>query len=225
MAETAYPTDAQIAAFVATTGVVLPSGYVFTNFGSMASEWWEERTGFQPFLQDASPSNRIYNPPGVGPGNTQTGNTQYGGGRILNLQAAIANSSAFVSVNVQGYSSFVLGQDFWLTPVNAPSKKRPYTRIEFQLPIFSTQYSVTVSAQWGWSAIIPDDAWQAILRKGAELAMLDILEGLRTATLTVKQGDETFTIDPGILAKSGEAWGNVATTTARRYEFTNWGIL
>lgn len=191
----------------------------------MASEWWEEQTGWQPFLRDSSASARIYNPPGVGPGNNQTGNTQYGGGRVVNLQAGIPTQGDFTSVVVQGYSAFVLGTDFWLAPVNAPAKKRPYTRIEFHLPIWSTQYSVTVTAKWGWSATIPDDAWQAILRKGAELAMLDVLEGLRTGTMSIKQGDETYVFSPELLAKSGQAWGEFAAKAVERYEFTNWGIL
>jgi hypothetical protein len=190
----------------------------------MASEWWEEATGWQPFLQDGSPSVRTYNPPGVGPGNNQTGNTQYGGGRVLNLQAAIANASALVSVSIAGYSSFTLGTDFWLAPVNAPAKKRPYSRIEFQLPIFSTLYSATVNAQWGWLNI-PDDAYQAILRYGAYLAQLDILEGFRTGTISVKQGDETFQFSPTLLAESGAAWLDFAMKAVERYGFTNWGIL
>jgi hypothetical protein len=191
----------------------------------MASEWWEETTGYQPFLQDVSATSRIYNPPGVGPGNADTGNTQYGGGRVLNLQGGIANAAAFTSVAVQGYSTFVINQDFWLAPVNAPNKNRPYTRIEFQLPIYSTIYSVTVTAKWGWGALIPDDAWQAILRYGGYLAQLDILEGLRTGVLDIRQGDEKFVIDPVNLGKSGAAWLDFAMKAANRYKFTNWGIV
>jgi hypothetical protein len=225
MAESAYPTDSQISTFVTNSGVVLPSGYVFTNYGAAASAWWEEQTGYQPFLQTAS-ATRTFNPPGDQPKNRSWTNLQWGGGTILNLNAAIANQAAFVSLSVQGVTAaWTLGTNFWLEPINAPAQGQPYTRIRFSYPIYGAAYCVSVTALWGWGATIPEDAFQAILRKGAQMAMVDILEGIATATLSIYQGDERFVIEPRILMKSGEGWGLYADRAAERYKFRNWGLI
>lgn len=222
MSRTTYPQDSDIQSFVTNAGLVVPSGFTFTGYGAAASAEWEERTGWQPFLQDASATARIYNPPGDRPTNRDWQNNQYGGARILNLYAGIANAAALTSVVCSGVTK-VNGVDFFMAPINAPNIGRPYTRIEFVYPFWGLQNCITVTAQWGWGAILPEDVWQAVLRIGARIAAEDMLEGTVSTPDTIKVGDEMIKQDQ--YDTLSQTWAKAVSRTIKRYMFTGVGIV
>lgn len=214
MSHTAYPVDADISTFVADAGITMPSGFVFPGYAAAASAEWEERTGWTPFLQDGSASARVFDPPGDIQQNRSAGNI-FGGGRILGLRAGVQDSASLTSV-VAGGVTMVSGTDYRLAPLNAPSSKRPYSRIEFAVPLWGAGSSVVVTAKWGSQAILAEDVWQALLRIGARMAVDDLVPGVRLSFTTFKQGDETFTQgDPG---KVSGAWESYVDRVISRYE-------
>jgi len=210
----AYPLDSDVAAFVANSGVQMPTGYVYAGYAASAALEWERMTGWVPFLQDASATARTFDPPG----NIQQNRSSYayyGGARVLNLGAALMDASALVSITGPN-NPFVINQDFRLAPVNAPSNKRPYSRIEFTYPQWGTFSTFVITAKWGFTNNLPEDVWQAIIRIGAGMAMDDMVQAIDTSFKSVKQGDETFSQndDPNI----GMAWKAYAQRIASNYE-------
>lgn len=224
MSRLLYPTDSEIAAFVASCGIVVPSTFSFAGYGAAASNIWEQLTGWQPFLKDSVATARLYNPPGSQPVNKQWSNYQYGGGRILNLYAGIPSAADLTSV-VCTATSQVINTNFFMTPTNAPNIFRPYTRIEFVVPYWGTANTTVVTAKWGFCTIIPEDAWQAILRIGANLAATDFLEQILLSPDMVKDGDTTVTQDTSKVSMVSAPWSMFTERVAKRYRFENQGIL
>ena len=224
MSHSAYPVDSDYTTFFTNSGQPLPSGYSATGVGAMVSAMFEQALGLVPFLQDASPSLRYYNPPGVSPNNRTSGLAPYGGGRILNLDAALVSASSIVSVVVSG-QSMVFNTDYVLKPQNAQANKRPYTRINFLNPVWGQANSIIINAQWGAQAALSEDVWQGLLRWGGSIIAKDVLEGIRTGTLGVKQGDENFTFSPVLLAGLGETWMYDASRMLAPYKLVEVGIV
>ena len=189
----------------------------------MVSNAFEQAMGYVPFLQDSVASNRYYDPPGTKPNNRSASGAAFGGGRILNLNAALASASAIVSVTASG-KTMVLGTDYFLKPQNAPSNKRPYNRIDFVGPIWGVANSIVVNAQWGVQQTISEDVWQGLLRIGASIIARDVLEGIRTGTLDIKQGDEEFRIDPKLITDMGASWERESNRMLAPYKFIQVGI-
>src|SRR6185312_14727113 len=131
MSHTAYPGDADYEAFVVASGQVVPDGYSYTGIGAMVSSAFEQEMGYIPFLQDSVASLRTYNPPGNQPVN-KSFSYQYGGGRVLQLGAALQDATAIVSVTSN--TQVIAASGYTLKPQNAPSSKRPYNRLEFVCP-------------------------------------------------------------------------------------------
>jgi hypothetical protein len=66
------------------------------------------------------------------------------------------------------------GTAFRLKPDNAAARGRPYRYVQILGPAYWTTQmggiaAVTVEGLWGWSDGVPDDAWNAILMRAAEL--------------------------------------------------------
>jgi hypothetical protein len=224
MPHSSYPSDTDIQTFVADTGITLPDNFSFAGYGAAASAGWEQRTGWQPFLKDSVATARRYNPPGSQPSNRTWSGAQYGGGRILNLYAGIPTEADLTSIVSNG-TPLVLNTNFFMQPTNNPNIGRPYTRAEMVVPLWGTVNSVVVTAKWGWSAIIPEDAWQAILRIGANIAAGDLLEAILLSPNSIKDGDTTVTQDNSKLAMEKDSWARYADNVVGRYMFTNQGIL
>lgn len=188
----------------------------------MVSAMFEQEMGYIPFLQDASATARTFDPPGGQPSAKSWG-AAFGGGRILQLGAALQDGSAITSVSVAGALK-ALNTDFFLKPQNAPSNKRPYSRMDFSFPLWGLANSIIITAKWGVQAILTEDVWQGMLRLGASIVAGDVLEGIRTGTLSVKQGDETFVFNPNLLAEMGMTWKRESDRMLMPYKFTNVGI-
>lgn len=222
MSHPAYPIDSDYQTFVTDSGQILPSGYTFTGVGAMVSAMFEQEMGYIPFLQDASATARTYDPPGIQPPSKAWGGW-FGGGRVLQLYAAIQDATAISSVTVNGAAQ-VLNTDYVLKPQNAPSTKRPYNRINFLCPQWGTANSVIIMAKWGVQSNLSEDVWQGLLRLGAAVAASDILEGIRTGEISVKQGDETFAFNPNLIAEMGASWKRESDRMLMPYKLTNVGI-
>ena len=224
MSRTAYPTDSDIQSFVTSCGISVPNTFSFAGYGAAASASWEEQTGWQPFLRDSVATPRLYNPPGAQPVNKQWSNYQYGGARILNLYAGIPTASDLISVTCTS-TTRLINTDFFMAPINAPNINRPYTRIEFVVPYWGTANTTIITANWGFNSIIPEDAWQAILRIGANLAAFDLLEAILLSPDTVKIGSASVTQDTSKVSMQSAPWSSYSARVVSRYRFENQGIL
>lgn len=224
MSRVAYPTDSDIETFVVSCGITVPSTFSFAGYGAAASDTWEQTTGWLPFLRDSVATARYFNPPGTQPINKQWSNYQYGGGRILNLYAGIPTLADLTSVVCTGTVNLPT-TNFFMAPINSPNIGRPFTRIEFIVPYWGTANTTVVTANWGFNATIPEDAWQAILRIGANLAAFDLLEAILLSPDTVKIGSASVTQDTSKVSMASAPWSTYAKRVADRYMFTNQGLL
>lgn len=219
MPETSYPDDPIVEQFVIGQGVAVPSGFTFTGYAAAAVAEWENETGWAPFLADASSSVRTYDPPGGGPPNRGFG-ALYGGGRRLTLCGGIVSITSLVVAGVPK----ILGTDFRLLPLNANARKRPYDAIELFVPSYGPAGSVVVTARWGFADEIADDAYQAILRKAARLAAIDLQQAISTGYTTIKDDDAQLTRSIELVQKLGAAWGEYSDRVVARYRRLTVGI-
>ena len=210
-----YPVGTDVQALLTSLGLTVPSGYSLDDAASAAVEQWERLTGWTPFLQDASATARYFDPPGTpAPGR---GYGPFGGSRMLPLRAGIVSQSAITSVVANG-RTLASGTDYRLGPLNALANKRPYSRIEFTVPIFGQASSIVITARWGGYASVPQEVFNAIRRQAAsDLAVDRSTGGLSSGIVQLKDDDVSITriVDPvGAL----NAWSEALERIKGRYE-------
>jgi hypothetical protein len=77
--------------------------------------------------------------------------------------------------------------DYLLEEPNAPALGEPYRAVRFLVSPGWCPQSVVIRAVWGWGAEIPLDAWNAVRRKAAALAMTQTMS-LSGPARTIRQG-------------------------------------
>lgn len=221
MPHVAYPTAAQIEGFIASLGILSSDDLTallvnldLAAIAEAAQSAWEADTGWRPFLRDASPVSRRFDPPG--PNRTWW---LRGGAHRLELGAGLLEATAFVT----GYSASDAGDavtvedDYWLLPVNAAIEGLPYTTIDFLPAAWGMPQSVRITGYWGYSATIPADAWAAILRQGALLAYSEITLQRTGGMVGWSEADVKEQYDLTPLEKHREAWQNQWERAVSRY--------
>jgi hypothetical protein len=211
----AYPTGTDVTTLLTSLGLTVPSGYDLNDFATGAKEQWESLCGYTPFLQDASATARDFDPPGTSPSARSFG--QYGGLRILLLRAGIVNQAAITSVVASG-QTLVNGTDYRIAPLNASANKKPYSRIEFNVPIYGQASSIVVTARWGAYASLPQEVFNAIRRQAAADFAMDRATGKLSSGITqIKDDDVSITRTSEVLGTLA-AWSEALQRIRERYE-------
>lgn len=189
----ALPTTADLQALLTAAGLISKTPtdlqYLLDLDGALASAKteWEKRTGWVPFLfapagGGSGETTRRYDPPGNK------------GSYILALDGGLISlTSLLVSVTVDtpAGTALTVDKDFFLQPYNAPAEGRPYEWIEFCSAVRGMPASVRVTGTFGFSASIPDDAFQALLRGAASELGPELAQALSKGQIEWKQGDES----------------------------------
>ena len=106
--------------------------------------------------------------------------------------------------------------DYRLAPYNAVALKQPYTAIEFVTNRWGQARSIRITGRWGYTTLLSDDVWMAILQYGANFGW-GSLAGSRSLGM-----DEWKEAD--VMEKYGSqfkefmgVWEQRFRQTARRY--------
>lgn len=184
-----------------------------------AAREWEDMTGWIPFETADSDTTRYYDPPG--PNAVPEG---LGGRWRLQLDAPL---TAVTSVRV-GYSPentvgtlLTLNTDFYLYPYNAQVAGRPWTAIEFRTSRWGARRSIQIVGRFGYSATIPDDAWLAIARRAASLALPEIATRISGGRTEFTEAGVTERFGAGFLTGGGsgsQEGGGVGGAWQREWE-------
>ncbi len=216
MGKTAYPTAADLNSYLTEAGFTL-GGLDTTTAVAAAVDEFHRRTG-RIMLAPAGTTTRYYDPP------TASGIPGGEGGGFLSLGADLAVLTAVV-YQPQGAEAETLVQnaDFRLHPYGAGSEDEgPFLAVEFRRRwtrplLLSLRRAVQVTGRWGYAVEIPEDAWNAMLQRGAAL-----LAPSRGGKLS---GGHVRTEDSGVVRVYGDdplaglrrAWEGVFEAVVRRY--------
>jgi hypothetical protein len=109
---------------------------------------------------------------------------------------------------------FVNGTDFTLEPWDAPARLLPYDTVVFAdahrwnypLPI-DQRGSIYIAGAWGYGVTIPENAWLAMLARGAWLSAPLLAQGLNDGVVEVQQKDTRTKWADDPLAAQKLVWG------------------
>lgn len=192
MSKTAYPTATDLQNFLTAAGVTL--GTLDTATAVQAGIDDFERRTSRKMLAPAGTQTRYYDPPVNRDG-------------CLNLVRDLATLTSVV-YQPQGGSSETLTEytDFWLRPHAAPSDDPPHPWTGLQLrrcwiapPAPELRRAIRVTGRWGFGTAIPEDAWLAMVMRGAALLAPSAGEKLSTGYVSYESagvvqfwGDEPY---------------------------------
>lgn len=158
-------------------------------------------------------------------GVTQTRTFDYPcGSRTLPLRQDLC---ALTSLVVGGTAK-VLNTDFYLKPDDADLDELPWDRVEFNWPysvaLINPRRAITIAGTWGYSALIPDDAWNAML----DAACMYLTPSLQTAITNglvswkMDNLEERYSDNP--FAGAIKGWGDRLDKAISRYRRVTVGI-
>lgn len=186
-----------------------------------AADEWSRVTGYKPFLADAADVLRKFDPPGPTIRGTRYGYRARGGERFVEFAGTGLVSITSMTTGVDSVSTGTvrtLGTDFYLYPSEAAAEGIPWTHAEFVLPVWGSQQSVQVLGKWGFSATLPDDAWQAILFMAAVRLAPQLSSLLTGGQSQVKLGNDTFTFAAaGPFASTVAEWKHIIACAKANY--------
>lgn len=205
MAKTAYPTGIDLWNYLQSSKLINDSISIDSSsidpeqaINSAINEW-ENDTNYIPFLAESVDSTLYYNPPGT---EIQASQPYAVGGLYNNWGWMGGSQRLFLNTGYVSVTSITRGltptnstgtvltadRDYWLYPVNAPNTSTPYRYIEFAITAYGVPKSIKIIGTRGYSNIVPDDAWNAIIYKAAR-EVLPALEIQLTHGLSkIKQG-------------------------------------
>lgn len=208
-----YPAASDVAALLATAGIVLPDGFDLSPYVVSAIRAWERETGWLPFLGAQSVD------PYDAPGQPTTLYGVGGGQTVLRLRKGLVELNGITN-SVSG-RSYVLGTDLSLVPT---SPGWPTEVLRFRLPLYAQPGAIQIDAVWGFCADGSPDlavAFRAIVRMAAAEYASDAVQGMFASGVTsVKADDESISISPEMLARNGAAWSEQATKAVGLYRRT-----
>jgi hypothetical protein len=208
------PTGADLEAYLVTLGLYTAGS---AELGALELEGkaaaavveWETRTGYRPFLANGSDTTRIYDPPYT---------------RFLELAAGVLSVSALmtgVGVASPG-TARAEGTDFWLERAQAAYEDAPFEVVTFACSPGGARRSITITGRWGYAATVPDDAWQAILARGAWLcapqAAMSMGGGAEVVRVLSSEVRYPSAATGGPLAAQQAAWTALFEAAVRRYK-------
>jgi len=213
---TTYPSDDDVAAFIAGCGITVPDGFDFVGSAQEGIDAFEKETGRIPFLMDQTDQEFVYDLPGSAP-NARLYWPVSGGGRMLALQRGLL---AVTSISING--NVISPSSYKLRPYNAPIENRPYTMIEFQTPYWGLNGDLVILGRGGYAATLPEDAWKAVRALAASIRARDLLQGILWSPSTTKEGDETTIQDDS--RDIGKGWDEYSARVIAKYRLQTVGI-
>jgi hypothetical protein len=204
----AYPTVAQITEFLEAQGLTAPAD--LDEFLASVIKEWELRTGYIPFLGEASETEWKFDVP------VASDIVDFKGGfwAISEVLTGVYGTSV-------GTES-VLNTGHLLLPNNAVLEGKPYTGMKLiSGPMAgwtrgqSDFQSIVVTGKRGWPAI-PDDVFQAIKERAAGDALAEIMQGTGSAS-EVKQGPVTIKYDTDENKSKVSLWSRGFDRAVSRY--------
>lgn len=195
----AYPTAADLQAFLEDAGFTLSAGVIAQLDASVRAGIRDlEKATDRIFL--AAAATRRFNPPT---------NSQH-----LLLDQDLASLTSLSYGPATGTVVFVNGTDFTLEPWDAPARLLPYDTVVFAdghrwsypLPI-DQRGSIYIVGAWGYGVTIPENAWLAMLARGAWLSAPLLAQGLNDGVVEVQQKDTRTKWADDPLAAQKLVWG------------------
>lgn len=168
MPQPAYPTAAEVQAFLVAGGVTVSSALLaqLPVMALAAIQSFESETDRKPLL--AAAGTRRFDPPDTRDGSLYLEADLAAAPTSVSYQPAGQPATALVATTVD-----VLG-DYDVEPFNASAKGEPFTKLVFRRWRYGGGWcgdayrgSLYVTGLWGYGVQIPDDAWKAILRLAA----------------------------------------------------------
>jgi hypothetical protein len=212
MGKTAYPTSTDLDSFLTAAGFSLGTLDTATAIAAAIDDF--ERRAGRIMLRGAADLVRAYDPPYGQP--------------LLVLEFDLHALTDLQIVPVGGGATLLTqNTDYLLRSYNAgpafDAEAGPFSAVEFLTWRWSEparsqdRRSVRVNGRWGYAAVIPEDAWLAMVMRGAAL-----LAPSRGGTLS---GGHVRTADSGVERLYGDdplrglrqAWERSFETAVRRY--------
>lgn len=221
MPHTAYPTAAQINAYLLALGLfeaddlaALTDAVDLASIAEAVQAAWEADTGWKPFLRDSSDVSRRIDPPGPNRRGLSRGAEQR-----LELESGLLAVTSFVSgySATDGGSALTLEEDYYLYPANAGLDMRPWTAIDFPGYQWGLPQSLRITGRWGYAAQIPADAWQAMLRQGALLLISELSLNATGGVEAWTWADRQERFDTKAWEGYAERWQSQWRQAVRRY--------
>lgn len=165
----AYPTvqelkDFLVAGQLVTDPTTSPESLLdYANAIDEAIDAWETDTGYLPFVATGTPTTRVFDMP-----SSSTRDRTY----IQFNSGAVSVSS----VVVDG-TTLTSGTDYFLLPRNASVQRQPYQSVLLyrrNVP-YSTPQSVSITADWGYTSTLQEDAFTAVMKRAVLSLMPQIL--------------------------------------------------
>jgi hypothetical protein len=148
-----FPTGDEIKTYVQAMGFTVPAAIDMDAIAEQVKDWFESSTGHVPFI--ATRATRKFDPPGA----AGLYSSPRGGGRYLRLDNGIVT---LYSLSVSG-TVYTVDNHFRLRPYN----KAPRYGVEFYAPFIGPAACISIDADWGFSATLPDGAFNICLNRGA----------------------------------------------------------
>lgn len=209
MPETSWPTESQVQASFTSQGLTAPSG-LETHIKAAVNEW-ESLTGWRPYFQvdenfDATSDSATwyYDSP------------EYSG-LVLDLNRPFQSISAVKTGVTSTYAGDEQTEntDFRFLPMNYAALNLPITQIEFFSAPPGTIRSISVAGVAG-IAEIPDDVWLAVRDMAMRSAILEIIQGISTAS-ELTQGPIKLKFDNEEGRSKMDRWESQFQSVARRH--------
>lgn len=223
MSHTQYPTALDLQRHLLSAGMLdmpMTAAQQLLDFSSpinSAITTWENNTGYDPFL--ATTQTRIFDPPGPTIRGTRYGYRARGGERFIQLDNGLWSLTS-VTTGIDAVSPGTLrtlNTDFYLYPVNAPLKGEPYTEIEFVLPVWGSQQSVHIVGAWGYSQLLPDDVWEAILARASVVIVPRLIHLISGGVIEYREEDELKKFGPDPFGSQISLWTKQFNDTVMSY--------
>lgn len=221
MPHTAYPTGTEVGAFIESLGILtgeelaaLSTGTTLADLAEAARDAWEADTGWRPFLKDVADVSRRFDPPGP----NRRGLTR-GGANLLTLEAGLLDVTTIVTgyANTDAGNAVLVEDDYFLGPANAGVDGRPYTAIDLLRAGWGAPQSLRITGKWGYSSVIPADAWEAIKRQAASQGFSEVLMQLTGGMVNWHEADIVEQYDVKFLVGQQEAWERQWMRAVNRY--------
>lgn len=194
MSKSAYPTEADLQAFLIAAGISAEAPSGVGTYASGAAEEWEMKTGYKPFLADSADSTEYFDGP------APSCYLDLRGGYVSITSLATGITATDTTGTVQTVNS-----DYF--PVYSGDT---IVGIDFNAPLFGKR-TIKIVGKRGYSASIPDEVYNAILQKAAA-DCAPYLTGLGDLK-SIKQGPVEYQFNESSL----KLWASAFDRLALRY--------
>lgn len=206
-----YPTADELTTFLGVVGLTLPSGFDADTEINAAIEWWEDVTGWHPFLADSAPSTQRYTP------------TAWGSRLILTTGfTSITDVTLGTDVDGTGGDSIVELEQWRSVYWREELQEGWITAIDFLGSQGTGWRSISVTGIRGCQSDLDTSVYKAILQRAA-LTSYGIVTGNLGRVQKIRQGPHEQTYETqkdanlGSLGSIVSGWDEYSQETAMKY--------